>query len=148
MNSSRSKLRLVPLAGAIALLAGPLAGCSAVTEMLGSGDAWAITYEVSLDGGDSDLPTGITYLDTRTRSDAQTTEQASMGAPASGDGASPWSIESIVRVGDLARVSAEPPAGTRATCRILIDGTREIASETGEAGAPVRCEARAPKFAE
>ena len=61
-------------------------------------------------------------------------------------GSATWSVDSSVVVGDTAKITATAAEGQRATCRILLDGERELASETGEAGGAVTCSATAPPF--
>ena len=125
--------------GSIAVLA---TGCS-----LG-GDAWAVTYEVQVD-----RPIGSELSDLRVegaeqRGDAP--EVRRLGAQDTdtddGDG-SLWRHESVVVAEQHASVRATPPEGATATCRILLDGVREIASETSaQPGQAVHCSADTPAF--
>lgn len=147
MKRNSTMIRSLALTGGAVALTASLLGCSALEDIgRATADAWEVTYEVSVDGAEPVALTDISYLDTPTRVDGQGTVKLDQVETEARDGASAWSVDSMVMVDDLTRVSATPPADARATCRILLEGTREIASETGEAGQPVRCEARAPEF--
>ncbi|KIP52942.1 hypothetical protein [Leucobacter komagatae] len=80
----------------------------------------------------------------RSRTDAYYLCDA-IGISYTGDSA--WETDSLVIVGDQTTLSASTTAGQRATCRILLDGEREIAATTGEPGEALACEATAPAFA-
>ncbi|WFR67565.1 hypothetical protein P9139_03400 [Curtobacterium flaccumfaciens] len=135
-------LAVVVVAGSVAVLA---TGCSFVQRQ--TGDAWAVTYEVQVDA-----PTGSALSDVRVegaeqRGDAP--EVHRLGTQdtdaADGDG-SRWQHDVIVLAEQRASVRAAPPEGATATCRILLDGKREIATETATAGEPVTCSADTPAF--
>lgn len=53
----------------------------------------------------------------------------------------PWSQEAVINVGEKARLEVRPGKGGVASCRILLDGVREVASGTSPApGEPAVCE--------
>lgn len=135
-------LAAVVVAGSVAALA---TGCSFVQRQ--TGDAWSVTYEVQVDA-----PTGSTLSDVRAegaerRGDAP--EVHRLGTQdtdaADGDG-SRWQHDTVVLAEQHASVRATPPAGATATCRILLDAERVIATETAAAGEPVTCSADTPAF--
>lgn len=149
MKITASRIRPLALTlGAAALLI-PLTGCS-VIDAIGrsSQDAWRLSYEVTTDGSASATLTDVSYLDADGRlEDAKTKSVGTVETtPVAGGTASKWKAESIVVVGKQTRVSATPPAGVRATCRVLLDDTQEIATATSEPGEPVTCKATAPEF--
>lgn len=148
MSTSRRKpLRpfLAAAAAAIALL--PLTACSVVNQVVG--DAWSVTYQVVVDRPQDVELTDVTVEGAERRgASPEVTDLGSQTALASpgGEGAL-WEREVIVLAGDEARVSATPPSGSVATCRVLVDGTREIATATsGAPGEPVTCKVVTPAF--
>lgn len=150
MEHTRVKIiRTSSLLGA-ALLAGvALTGCSAMQDIKNSAaDAWKVTYEVSVDSSEPSTLTEVSYLDQASRTEKRTTvPESSVQTTPRDTGDSAWETDSLVIVGDQTKLSATPAAGQRATCRILLDGEREIATNTGEPGEKVTCEATAPAFA-
>ncbi|WP_263054923.1 hypothetical protein [Curtobacterium sp. RIT-PI-V] len=138
-------LAAVVVASSVAVLA---TGCSFVQQQ--TGDAWSVTYEVSVD-----QPSGAALTDVRVegaekRGDApevhrlgtQETGTQKTGTQRTGT----WEHESIVLAEQRASVRATPARGATATCRILLDGKREIATETAAAGQPVTCSVDTPAF--
>lgn len=133
-------LAAVVVAGSVAVLA---TGCSFVQQQ--TGDAWSVTYEVSVD-----QPSGAALTDVRVegaekRGDAP--EVHRLGTQETGtEETGTWEHESIVLAEQRASVRATPARGATATCRILLDGKREIATETAAAGEPVTCSVDTPAF--
>ncbi|TCL88617.1 hypothetical protein EDF31_101461 [Curtobacterium sp. PhB142] len=138
-------LAAVVVAGSVAVLA---TGCSFVQQQ--TGDAWSVTYEVSVD-----QPSGAALTDVRVegaekRGDAP--EVHRLGTQETGTQETStqktgiWEHESIVLAEQRASVRATPARGAAATCRILLDGKREIATETAAAGEPVTCSVDTPAF--
>jgi hypothetical protein len=115
-----------------------LSGCAS------SFDAWAVTYEVSVtDTTDGNL-TDIAYAEEERRNGpSKKTEQDSVE---SGGSPSTWSQEVIVSATQWAYVTATPAPDGIATCRILLDGDREIDTQTAEVGQPVTCSVPTPTF--
>lgn len=143
---NRPSVRLpaaVLVAGSVAGLA---TGCSFVQQQ--TGDAWSVTYEVRVD-----QPGGATLSDVRVEGAdrrGEAPEVHRLGAEATGasDGEGPrWEHDAIVLAEQRASVRATPGGGATATCRILLDGEREIARETSSRpGDEVRCSADTPAF--
>ncbi|OII31748.1 hypothetical protein BIU98_08345 [Curtobacterium sp. MMLR14_010] len=132
---------------ALAAVTLTLTGCSQLRQQ--TGDAWAVTYEVSVDAPDAGTLHDVRYLGAEQRGDAATTHTiptASTRPGAADGGAATWTHESIVLAKDPASVRATPPAGQSASCRILLDGTKVIAEEHGAAGKTVRCRVETPAF--
>lgn len=146
MNKKRRLSRTI----AAVLLCGSamaaVAGCSFIEQQIG--DAWAVTYEVSVD-----QPIGADLADIRIEgaenrgdtpsvhdvSDQQTTEE--------NQGGSVWTHDLIVLAEQQASVRVIPPENATATCRILVGGDREIAKATSATpGAEVVCSADTPAF--
>lgn len=57
-----------------------------------------------------------------------------------------WSTTAMVTATQDSQITATPGPGATASCRILLDGTREIASETAARGEAVTCAAATPEF--
>jgi len=147
MTITRRLLTTAVLAGTVALVA---TGCSAEELQQEFGDAWAVTYEVTVD-----QPVGAELRDVdvegaEVRGDdlvvhelgAQTTD-----GEADGGAGSSWHHDSIVYPERPASMSATPPQDATATCRVLLDGVRELASATSSApGEPVRCALTMPAY--
>jgi len=132
---------------ALAAVTLTLTGCAQLHQQVG--DAWAVTYEVSVDAPDASTLHDVRYLGAEQRGDAATVRTISEAATrpgAANGGAAVWTHESIVLAKDPASVRATPPAGRIASCRILLDGKKVIAEEHGSAGKPVRCHAETPAF--
>lgn len=138
-------LAAVVVAGSVAVLA---TGCSFVQQQ--TGDAWSVTYEVSVD-----QPSGAALTDVRVegaekRGDAPEVHrlgtQETSTQETSTQKTGTWEHESIVLAEQRASVRATPARGATATCRILLDGKREIATQTAAAGEPVTCSVDTPAF--
>ncbi|MBF4582526.1 hypothetical protein ITJ54_07580 [Curtobacterium sp. VKM Ac-2865] len=132
---------------ALAAVTLTLTGCSQLHQQVG--DAWAVTYQVSVDAPDASILHDVRYLGAEKRGDAATTRTISKAATRPGaahGGVATWTHESIVLAKDPASVRATPPAGRTASCKILLDGQKVIAEEHGSAGKPVRCHAETPAF--
>jgi len=145
-TSLRNRLRpFLAASAAIALL--PLTACSIVNQTFG--DAWSVTYQVAVDRPQDVELTEVTVEGAEKRgASPEVTDLGSQTALAStgGEGAL-WDREVIVLAGEEALVSATPPSGSIATCRVLVDGTREIATATSAApGEPVTCKVVTPAF--
>ncbi|KUF06213.1 hypothetical protein [Leucobacter sp. G161] len=148
MNNTKPLTRLaIATSGALALGL-TLSGCGVIdTVAKSAADAWSVTYEVTTDGDAPAQLSEVSYLDAKDRMTEQHTEQVShVATSATTDGTFAWTAMAIVVTGDSASVSATPPEDVSATCRILLDGAREIASETGAPGEAVHCESVTPEF--
>lgn len=132
------------IGAAVTLSAASLAGCSSLRQ-----DAWALTYELMVPGTESAELTNVSYSEQEKRGeDPQTTTLSSVTTgPLEGvaDGTG-WEADAMLEVGLTASITATAPEGVPATCRILLDGTREVASNTGEPGGSVTCEVVTPEF--
>lgn len=130
----------------LAAAAVALTGCAQIHQQIG--DAWAVTYEVRVDDPDSVALHDVSYLGAQQRGDAATTQRLRTAStkPAPQDGTSSWEHETIVLAEDDADLRATPPAGDTASCRVLLDGERVIAEQTGEPGREVRCTVTTPAF--
>ncbi|WP_313810535.1 hypothetical protein [Glutamicibacter sp.] len=133
---------------ALALVIGAT-GCGAVKDFQKStSDAWSVTYEVSVSGGDTSTISDVTYLEAEKRGE-DSVEKTSASEATTTDAktkAATWSTEAIVTAEKKAAVSATPAKGTTATCKILLDGVKEIASATAKPGERVECSADTPAF--
>ncbi|MBP6685952.1 MAG: hypothetical protein KA158_11070 [Leucobacter sp.] len=150
-HTNRTMLRTAAIVGTAVFLGGSLAGCSALENVKNSAaDAWKVTYELSVESADPAEPvmlTDVSYLDQPTRTEKRSTvSESEVLAASTPGGLALWSTESIVIVGDTTSISATPAEGDSLTCKILLDGEREIATQTGEPGESVSCEAVAPPF--
>lgn len=127
----------------IALLS---SGCAFVQQHVG--DAWSVTYEVSVDQPTGAELTGVSFEGADERGDSPSTHE--VGGATTGteqSGGSSWEGETIVLAGGRAAVTATPSPGATATCRILLDGTREIATATSASpGEPAQCAIDTPAF--
>lgn len=147
-TSKLARLSVVGAGGA--LLISTLSGCS-VIEGVVAPKAWAITYQLEVEGEGSDQLTGVNYGDTdgpvaldgetitttvgnvTTDVEAETTVRT-------------WGVEAIIAPKQPAWVEATPAPGAAAKCVILIDGEREIQSFQGGPGEPVMCKVDTPDF--
>ncbi|WP_052492557.1 hypothetical protein [Leucobacter komagatae] len=148
--TKRTILRSAAFVGAAIFIGGSLTGCSALENIKNStADAWKVTYELSVDSESPVTLTDVSYLDQASRTDERSTvSESEVLAKSAEGGHALWSTESLVIVGDTTSISATPAEGDRLTCKILLDGEREIATQTGAPGEPVSCEAVAPPFAQ
>jgi hypothetical protein len=147
--TERTRRRTVRTLAAAALAAGialAASGCAFVQQQ--TGDAWAVTYEVHVD-----QPTGARLTDVQVegaerRGDAPEVHELGdeQTTKIDGDG-SQWEHGAIVLAEQRASVRVTPGPDATATCRILLDGDREIASATSsEPGATVACAEDTPAF--
>ena len=139
--ATRSGIALAVGAASLAL-----AGCSGITNDLA--DIYAITYEVTTTGpADSGL-TDVSYAEAAHRGRPSIVKEVGQAAFAPGDdsASSIWSVESVVTAEEWAFVQATPVDGEALTCRILVDGVKEIATSTAAPGQPVTCQVPTPPF--
>lgn len=144
-TTTTARIAAAAVLGAAALA---LTGCAQINQQVG--DAWSVTYEVTVDSADAATLHDVAYLGAEKRGDAaerQTLSTASTKPGAgNGSGGAAWTHETIVLATDPASVTATPTDGQTATCRILLDGKRAIAEEQGQPGQPVSCKATTPEF--
>lgn len=143
---ARRSVRLVAsavLASSIVLAA---SGCAFVQRH--TGDAWAVTYEVHVDQPTGSTLSGIRVEGAERRGDSPRLHKIGTEVTTAKDGVgSRWEREVVVLAEQHASVSATPEPGATARCRILLDGTREIAKQTSVApGEPVTCSVHTPSF--
>ena len=139
MNTTSRLTRILAATAACGLLGVSLAGCSVVKSLVHQ-DAWAVTYEVTLDGTEPGELTGISY-------EAQALRGEELETVAADDiTTNSWTQDAIVEVNTHSMITAMAPEGRTASCRILLDDTRVIAEETGEPGGSVTCETVTPSF--
>lgn len=112
----------------IVLCAG-LAACSNPT-----GKSWAITYEVT--GKTNGTLAQVGYADSPNRYNDEVKQQSVQGPVGV-----PWKQDVVVTAGQKAQLTATPTGDVTLTCRILLDGVKELAKATAPGpGQPVRCE--------
>lgn len=142
----KTSTRLSLLIPATALVAASLTGCNAIGGAFA--DAWAVTYQVTLSGDDHTTATNVSYLAAPNRGDdsapVDVADNPAMATVTTGS--STYSVVAQVTAEKKAMITLTPAPGTIASCDILLDGTRSIATGRGEPGAPVTCEAVTPKF--
>ncbi|MFE2287094.1 hypothetical protein ACFXDJ_23355 [Streptomyces sp. NPDC059443] len=99
------------------------------------GAGWSLTYEAKGANGQTAQAREIFWGRNLDRyKEGVSTERV-------GPVALPWSQETVINVGEKARVEVRPEKGAVASCRILLDGVREVASGTSPApGEPAVCE--------
>lgn len=148
LSSSRLSSRLA-VASSLMVLACGLAGCGAVDSYdKAISDAWAVTYEIEVSGGGGTLD-AVSYLESEKRGDPGSpveVENAMLVVEGKDSSRSSWSVDSIITAQAEAAVTATPGEGSTATCRILLDGRKAIATQTGAPGEPVECTAITPAF--
>ncbi|MDH2389012.1 MULTISPECIES: MmpS family transport accessory protein [Streptomyces] len=129
-------LAVAAVAGlAVAVLVGR-PGFTWLKELRG-GNGWYLTYEASADGEGGPGTGEIAYTVSPDRFEGALDTQRVSGASL------PWSGESVVNTGDVARVVITPQDGRTASCRIMLDGVREVASGISPApGEPAVCEVK------
>lgn len=146
---SRNIARFSASTAFLALSVG-LAGCGAVQSYgNATSDAWAVTYQVSVDGRSDEKLRDVTYLEAEKRGEDSTEvtdDSISATAESKSSKGSVWSVESMVTAQKDAGVAATPAKDGIATCKILLDGVKEIASETGAPGERVDCKVNTPPF--
>ncbi|UYQ77314.1 hypothetical protein OF385_15025 [Glutamicibacter sp. JL.03c] len=142
----------ISIGSAVLALGIGLAGCGAVESWdKATSDAWAVTYEVTVTGGTSNSLKDVSYLEAEKRGEDSTsvTEESVSTSEATGKKKNKvWSIESMVTAQKDASVAATPDKDGTATCRVLLDGVKEIASATGAPGERVQCDVTTPAFKE
>ncbi|MHA6969110.1 hypothetical protein ACX5K5_15600 [Glutamicibacter bergerei] len=138
---------------AMAVIAGiSLTGCGAVESFnKQTADAWSVTYEVTVTGETINAVDQIVYLESPGRGEASaetTMETAATVNDAKNADTATWRETTIVTAEDDAGVAATPRKGASATCRVLLDGEKEISTKTGAVGERVECRVKTPAFAE
>ncbi|GAB2809271.1 hypothetical protein [Lentzea nigeriaca] len=98
------------------------------------GKAWAITYEVRTEPAVNGL-VQVQYLENPDRYKKQTPQSVTKNAPV------PFTHEVVINYGEKAQVAATPNGDEVLSCRILLDGVKELASATAPRGQKVTCEA-------
>ncbi|MBC9955387.1 hypothetical protein ICM05_12230 [Leucobacter sp. cx-42] len=93
-----------------------MTGCGAIDKLQKStADAWAVTYELSVVGGDDPenaTLSDVSYLDQPLRTEERTSLSAGTVTTAGTNGGSTtWSVDSIVVVGDMAKITATAAEG-------------------------------------
>lgn len=112
---------------AVAVLCASLAACSNPT-----GKSWAITYEVT---GQTGTLAKVDYADSPNRYHDEVERQTVQGPVGV-----PWKQEVVVTAGQQAEVTATPTGSLTLTCRVLLDGVKELARGTAPGpGKPVSC---------
>ncbi|WP_146242797.1 hypothetical protein [Curtobacterium sp. MCBD17_019] len=147
-GSSTSRLRsmtAIAIAASVALLG---TGCSYIHQQIG--DAWAVTYEIHVDRPTGAELTEVEVEGARERGDAPEIQRLGSATTDRTDGdGSRWTHDAVVLAEQRASVTATPGEGATATCRILLDGKRVIATATSTTpGARVQCSATTPEFNE
>lgn len=123
-----------------------LAGCTSVMDDIA--DIYSITYEVTTTGPADGGLTGVSYAEASHRGRPSIVMDVGDASFSPGDdsASSIWSVESAVTAEDWAFVQATPVDGEALTCRILVDGVKEIASSTAAPGQPVTCQVPTAPF--
>lgn len=137
---------------AVAAIAGiTLTGCGAVDSFnKNTADAWSVTYEVTVTGEANNAVDQIAYLESPERGEASvetTVETAATVNDAQNADTATWQETTMVTAEDEAGVAATPRKGASATCRVLLDGKKEINTKTGAEGERVECRVQTPAFA-
>jgi hypothetical protein len=118
---------LAVLGGGTAALVNHFGGWTTLT-----GKAWAVTYEVTSQPAETAVD--VTFAQSPSRYRKQTPQSATISTPL------PWTFEVVVNAGEKAQVSATPKGDQVLSCRILLDGVKELAGATGKPGQMVNCE--------
>ncbi|MEU8635415.1 MmpS family transport accessory protein [Amycolatopsis sp. NPDC048633] len=113
------------------VLCGALAGVAACSNP--TGKSWAITYEVTGQNGGTLANVGYANSPDRYNDEVkQQTVQGPVGVP--------WKQDVVVTAGQQAAITATPTGALTLTCRILLDGERELARASAAGpGKPVSC---------
>lgn len=125
-----STVRSMKITGVLAtvVLCAGLAACSNP-----SGKSWAITYEVT--GQDNGTLAKVDYADSPNRYNDEIKQQTVQGPVGV-----PWKQDVVVTAGQQAEVTATPTGTLTLTCRVLLDGVKELAKSTAPGpGRPVSC---------
>ncbi|MFT2753902.1 hypothetical protein [Clavibacter sp. Sh2088] len=147
--TSAPSLRRAARAGTVLALGAAtlaLAGCTSVMDDIA--DIYSITYEVTTTGPADGGLTDVSYAEAAHRGRPSIVKEVGQAPFAPGDdsASSVWSVESAVTAEDWAFVQATPVDGEALTCRILVDGVKEIASSTAAPGQPVTCQVPTAPF--
>ena len=133
----------------LAIAAG-MTGCSAVDEYKrATSDAWAVTYELSVTGGESKELKDISFLDSEERGGESVEVTGGLGMAQPDEDKKDtyvFTVDAMITAEKDAGISATPAKDVTATCRVLLDGVKEIASETGKPGEAVNCSVTTPAF--
>lgn len=143
--TQRTRLSLTLVGALVAVLA--MSGCGFVQKQ--TSNAWSVSYEVTVVGEELNRLDAVSYLEAPSRGeDSETVDAGTVATSNLADDASKavWSTTAMVTATQDSQVTATPGPGTTASCRILLDGTREIASETAARGEAVTCTAATPEF--
>ena len=128
-----------------------MTGCAQIHQQVGN--AWAVTYEVSVDFRRRQHPAmSLLFVGSESRGDApekrtpvDRVDQAPV--PATVTTARPGTHELIASPKDPASVMATPEDGRTATCpHPARRQAAWIAEEQGQPGQPVHCKVTTPKF--
>ncbi|GAA1948596.1 hypothetical protein [Amycolatopsis minnesotensis] len=121
--------RLLGVACGVAAVAG-LCSCSNP-----SGKSWAITYELSGDAPGATV-TELTYNESNDRYQDEVS-----GHRLTGPLGLPWKLDVVVSAGRAAMVTATPAGKAVLSCRVLLDGKKELAKATAPGpGQAVKCD--------
>jgi hypothetical protein len=118
---------LAVIGGGTVFLVNQFGGWSTLT-----GKAWAITYEVRAQPADTAVD--LTYTESPDRYRKQTPQTVTVSKPL------PWQFEVVINAGEKAKIEATPKGDQVLTCRILLDGIKELATATAKPGQKVNCE--------
>lgn len=126
-------------------------GALAITSLAGcvrfGADDWAVTYEITTDATSPHDLTAVAYrLEPDRGQPSELVDEGTMTTKSDPAGGTVLKIESVIAAEERASVTARPPAGVTATCRILLDDVREIATATADPGEPVTCDVDTPAF--
>jgi hypothetical protein len=152
MNPLPRSRRATRAGAVLALAAASLAltGCSpaldSLADVVGGGDAYEITYEITTAEPAGSGLVDVSYMEAEGRGRPSLVKPVGDAAFSSGGDARTWSVVTYVTAEEPAFVQGTPAGGEALECRILVDGQEEIASSTAEAGQPVTCEVSTPAF--
>lgn len=120
--------RVLGMAGALVAVAG-LCACTNP-----SGKSWAITYELS-GNAVGETVTELTYAESNDRYQDEVSQHRLTGPLGL-----PWKLEVVVSAGREAMVTATPAGQAVLSCRVLLDGKKELAKTTSPGpGQTVKC---------
>ncbi|WP_031470287.1 hypothetical protein [Sciscionella sediminilitoris] len=126
------KARILCCAAVTVAVIGTVSGCSNPT-----GKSWAISYEVTAPNGGT--LSAVSYSASADRYQDEVSDRKVTGPVGL-----PWKEpNAIVSAGKDAKLTATPTGQALLSCRILLDGTKELAKATAPApGKPVTCRHR------
>lgn len=145
LKQRRTRMPVTLVTALVGVLA--MSGCSFVEKQ--TSDAWSVSYEITVVGDELNRLDSVSYLDAPSRGEDSAAVAAGTVATsnvADDPSKAVWSTTALVTATQESSVTATPGPGTSASCRILLDETREIASETAPAGEAVTCTATTPEF--